>query len=112
MQTSKNLGEFEILVLAAILRLGPEAYGVSIRQEIEERTNRSVSVGALYSTLTRLEKKAYVTSRLGAATSQRGGRSKRFFDMTALGQTQFEKSVSSLDNMLQGVRPWRDTPTP
>lgn len=112
MSKSKNLGEFEILVLAALLRLGPEAYGVTIRQEIETRADRSVTVGALYATLTRLEKKNYVTSRLGAATAQRGGRAKRYFDITALGQEQFERSVSALDNMLQGTRSWRNTPTP
>lgn len=108
MTESKNLGEFEILVLAALIRLGADAYGVTIRSEIEERTGRSVTVGALYSTLTRLEAKSYVTSRVGGATAERGGRAKRFFDITATGQLQLERSLSRLHNMLEGVLPWRD----
>jgi DNA-binding PadR family transcriptional regulator len=111
MLKSKNLGEFEILVLAALTRLGKDAYGVSIRQDIEERTGRSVTVGALYSTLNRLEEKKYVASTIGEATAQRGGRAKRHYELTSTGQMQLEKSITALNNMLEGVKPWRNLPT-
>lgn len=106
MRKLKHLGEFEILVLAALIRLDDNAYGVSIRNEIEQRTDRNVSVGALYATLARLEEKQYVTSHIGEATAQRGGRAKRYYILSALGQKQLEKSVNSLSNMLKGTPVW------
>jgi len=106
MRKQKNLGEFEMLVLAALVRLGADAYGVTIRREIEERTGRTVSVGALYSTLARLEEKNYVASRVGEATAERGGRAKRFYDINAEGKAQLERSVTALGAMLKGVSPW------
>lgn len=106
MRKSKNLGEFEILVLAALVRLGTDAYGVSIRREIEERAGRSVSVGALYSTLSRLEEKGYVASRMGEATAARGGRAKRYYSIRGEGQAQLEKSAAALGKMLSGLGPW------
>ena len=102
----KNLGEFEMLVLAALIRLGSEAYGVSIRQEIELRTGRSVSIGAVYTTLSRMEKKSYVVSALGEATNERGGRAKRYFSVSAEGQLQFERSLDSLSKMTEGIGKW------
>ena len=104
MATHRYLGEFELLVLTAMVRLGADAYGASIRQEIESRAERSVSIGALYATLSRLEDKAYVRSWTGEATPTRGGRAKRFFELTALGRTQLEKSVTAMNNMLEGVK--------
>lgn len=109
MSKSKNLGEFEILVLAALVRLGTDAYGVTIRREIDERTGRSVSVGALYSTLSRLEEKNYVASRMGEATPERGGRAKRHYVIKAEGQAQLEKSIFALSKMLKGIKPWPET---
>ena len=109
MSKEKNLGEFEILVLAALLRLGKDAYGVAIRHEIEMRAGRNVSVGALYSTLSRLEEKNYVSSRLGEATPERGGRAKRYYAIKAKGQEQLEKSVLALGKMLKGMDPWPKT---
>lgn len=103
MSKSKFLGEFEIIVLAALLRLGEDAYGVSIINEIETRADRAVTIGALYSTLTRLEKKDYVQGRMGEATAERGGRAKRYFKITAEGQRQLDKSVRVLQQMLQGL---------
>ncbi len=108
-QKEKNLGEFEILVLAALIRLGADAYGVTIRQEIETRTGRSVSVGALYATLSRLEEKNYVASRVGEATAERGGRAKRHYIIKAEGQTQLEKSIFALGSMLKGINPWPES---
>lgn len=98
------LGEFEQVVLLAVLRLGKGAYGVPIRREIEERTGRQVSVGALYSTLDRLESKGYVSSWFGEATAQRGGRSKRHFEVLTAGREALGRSKNMLDRMWQGVR--------
>ena len=102
-----NLGEFEILTLAALVRLGPEAYGVTVRQEIEGRAGRPVTVGALYATLDRLEEKGLVASRVGEATAERGGRAKRHFEITALGRARLERSASMLGGMLGGLFPRR-----
>jgi DNA-binding PadR family transcriptional regulator len=99
----RHPGEFELLVLAAIARLGDAAYGAAIRNEIEEKTDRIVSAGALYATLARLEAKQYVSSWKGAATPQRGGRAKRYFALTGLGRTQLEQSIAALHNLLEGV---------
>jgi PadR family transcriptional regulator, regulatory protein PadR len=79
------LGEFEYLLLAASARLGDEAYGASIRQEIERATDSACSVGAIYTTLDRLEAKGFVQTWMGDATPQRGGRNKRMVRVTASG---------------------------
>ena len=76
------LGEFEELVLLTIATLGNEAYGVAIKDQIQLRANRSISIGALHSTISRLEDKGYLSSHLGGATAERGGRKKRFFELT------------------------------
>jgi len=111
MSNSKNLGEFEILVLAALLRLKDQAYGAKIRSEIETRAGRSVSVGALYSTLSRLEDKAYIYSKMGDATAIRGGRAKRYYNLTGLGREKLNLAISGLNAMLKGVAGWQDIPT-
>ena len=98
------LGEFEQVVLLAVLRLGKGAYGVPIRREIEERTGRQVSVGALYSTLDRLESKGYLHSWFGAATAERGGRSKRHFEVLPAGSEALARSKNMLDRMWRGLR--------
>lgn len=109
MSKTKNLGEFEILVLAALVRLGANAYGVTIRRQIEERAGRDVSVGALYATLSRLEQKGYVSSRIGEATAERGGRAKRHYVINAAGKEQLDKSALALGNMLEGIGRWPET---
>lgn len=106
MSKQKFLGEFEIVVLAALLQLKDNAYGVSIINEIEARAGRSVSIGALYATLNRLEKKGYVTAHMGEATAQRGGRAKRYFKVTKEGQGQMDRSLQALKNMLEGISIW------
>lgn len=110
MSKHKNLGEFEIMVLAALIRLGDDAYGVAVRKEIETRAGREVTIGALYATLSRLEDKGYVATRQGEATPERGGRAKRYYRLTALGQTQFHRSVAMLETMLRGIAPWPEAP--
>src|SRR5918992_764512 len=79
------LGDFEQLVLLALLRLGPDAYGATIRREIEARAGRQLSISAVYTTLERLEQKGLVRSRIGEPTAQRGGRRRRHFELLPLG---------------------------
>jgi PadR family transcriptional regulator, regulatory protein PadR len=96
-------GEFEQIVLLALLRLGKNAYGVPIRHEIEHRAKRAVSIGALYSTLDRLEAKGYVASWFADATAERGGRSKRYFRVEPLGVKALKRSQKALAVMLEGI---------
>lgn len=93
------LGEFEELVLLTIASLGEEAYGVSIQQDIEKRCNRTISIGALHSTITRLEEKGFLKSWLGGATQARGGRSKRYYEMTVAGKKSVAESKSLRDEL-------------
>src|SRR5580704_13790591 len=97
------LGEFEHIVVLALLRLGDQAYGVTVRQEIEARISRDVSIGAIYATLDRLQAKGYVKSQLGDPTPERGGRSKRFFHVTAKGLAAVNRTHSALQRMTDGV---------
>lgn len=87
-----SLGEFEEIVMLTVGVLYDEAYGVAVKDEIEERLNRKVSVGALQSALHRLEKKGYLESRTGEPNKSRGGKPKRFFTITALGTSALEDS--------------------
>jgi PadR family transcriptional regulator, regulatory protein PadR len=94
-----SLGEFEQLLLLAILRRGDDAYGISIRDEIEDRTGRSASLGAVYTALDRLEEKKFVSSWLGGATAERGGRAKRFYRIEAAGQALLKESLLATKRM-------------
>ena len=80
------IGEFEELVLLTIASLGDEAYGVGVKEDIERRSDRTISIGALHSTITRLEEKNFIKSWLGEPTQERGGRRKRFFELTQQGK--------------------------
>jgi PadR family transcriptional regulator PadR len=97
------LGEFEHIVVLALLRLEDRAYGVTVRREIEFRTQREVSIGAVYATLDRLETKGYVKSRHGDPTPERGGRSKRFFRVTAKGVAAVNRTQRDLQSMVKGL---------
>jgi PadR family transcriptional regulator PadR len=97
------LGEFEHIVVLALLRLEDRAYGVAVRQEIELRTQREVSIGAVYATLDRLEAKGYVKSRRGDPTPERGGRAKRFFRVTAKGTAAVSRTQRALHSMTEGL---------
>jgi len=97
------LGEFKHIVILALLRLEDRAYGVTVRQEIELRTKREVSIGAIYATLDRLEAKGNVKSRLGDPTPERGGRSKRFFHVTAKGLAAVNRTHRALHSMTEGL---------
>jgi DNA-binding PadR family transcriptional regulator len=103
MSSTDYLGEFEHIVVLALLRLGERAYGVTVRQEIEFRTKREVSIGAVYATLDRMETKGYVKSRLGDPTPERGGRSKRFFRVTAKGVAAVNRTQKALQSMTEGL---------
>lgn len=97
------LGEFEHIIVLALLRLQDRAYGVTVRQEIEFRIKRDVSIGAVYATLDRLERKGYVKSHRGDPTPERGGRSKRFFRVTAKGIGAVNRAQHALQSMTAGL---------
>lgn len=98
------LGEFEQVVLLAILRSGENAYGVTIRAEIKACTDREPAPGALYTTLDRLEEKGLVSSRRGQPTPQRGGRAKRYFKVTASGLAAVTRAQRSYQRLMNGLR--------
>ena len=100
------LGEFEMVVMLSLLHLGDDAYGMTIRLDIEERTGRSVSIGAVYTTLRRLQRKGYVTSELGTPSPSRGGRAKKFFRLEPEGREALERSREMF------ARLWSDVPEP
>ena len=97
------MGEFEQVVLLAVLQLGNEAYGMEVRQEIVARTGRDVSVGALYRTLARLEGKGFVSHSMGDPAPERGGRAKKFFRVETAGVEALERSHQTLDSMRRGL---------
>lgn len=99
------LGEFEEFVMMAILRLNNETYGVPISEFIEKNTGKPVSTGALYTTLSRLEEKNYISSKMGEKTSERGGRAKKFYMVEALGIKVLQTSINARMNMLTGLEP-------
>ena len=103
MAKPETLGEFEQLVLLAIVRLAADAYGSTIRDEIEDRTNRSVAIGALYTALDRLERKGYVASRMSDPTPERGGRAKRYYKLKPAGAAALRRSREALGSMWAGV---------
>ena len=97
------LGEFEYLLLSGAARLGKEAYGLAIRQEIEATTGRRCSLGALYTTLDRLEKKGFLKTWMGDATPERGGRSKRMVRVTAEGVRAATAFYTTVMSVTRGV---------
>lgn len=103
MPKGESLGEFEHLVLLAVLRLGVDAYGMRVRREIAERTSRDVTIGAVYATLERLEAKGLVKSQIGDSTAERGGRAKRSFHLTGAGVEAINRAQESLLSMLEGI---------
>ncbi len=109
MSLPASLGEFEQVVLLAILRLGENAYGVTIRAEIAECTGREPAPGALYTTLDRMEAKGLVQSRIGDPTPQRGGRAKRYIKVTKTGRAAVIAAHRSYQSLLQGLKLLGDT---
>lgn len=100
------LGEFEMVVMLTLLHLGEGAYGMTIRVAIEERTGRSVSIGAVYTTLRRLQRKGYVAAELGEPSPSRGGRAKKHFRLQPAGMEALQRSRAMF------ARLWADVPEP
>ena len=98
------LGQFELTVMLAILRVGDEAYGVPIARELEDATGREPLLGSVYAALQRLERKGLVTSTLGDATPERGGRAKKYFRLTAAGLREVRDARRALTKL------WRNLP--
>jgi len=94
-----NLGEFEELVLLTIAAYNFEAYGVLIKEEIEKRTKRKVSMGAMYTSLGRLEKKKFISSSWGESIPERGGKRKRLFAITSLGKNALMEAKNIRDGL-------------
>src|SRR5215510_16472844 len=97
------LGEFEYLLLTAAARLGDEAYGAAIRQEIEDATGSPCSIGALYTTLDRLERKGFIKTWMGEPTPERGGRPKRLVRVTAKGARAAADFYAAVSRVSRGV---------
>lgn len=100
-----SLGEFEHLIMLAVLRLSDEAYGVSIIDELERRTGREVSQAATYIGLKRLRDKGLLNSRLADGSPERGERARRYFTVTPLGLERLRESASALFSMWEGLDP-------
>ena len=98
------LTDFELMILLAILRVGDDAYGVPVAQEIEHTGGRRVVLGAVYTALDRLERNGWVSSTMGEPTPERGGRAKRFFAVTPQGLRAVKDTQRSL------VALWKDVP--
>ena len=98
-------GEFELHVLLAILRLGDKAYGVTIRDKLEQETSRTLALGTVYKTLGRLEGKGYLVSRTGPPTAERGGRRKKLYALTSTGLESARRSLADLRRLTQGLEP-------
>lgn len=107
MPNRKTLGEFEQLLLLAVQRLNEDAYGVTMRREIEERTGRSVTLGAIYPTMDRLEAKGFVRSSMSAPTPERGGRSRRYFKLEPAGREALAQAREAFNAMWAGHEPER-----
>jgi DNA-binding PadR family transcriptional regulator len=98
------LGSLEYLVLLALVRLGPDSYGMTVRREIEKRAGRNLSIGAIYATLGRLESKGFVSSSIGQPTAARGGRAKRHFQIQAEGERALKASEEAIRRMSAGLK--------
>lgn len=97
-------GEFETMVMLAVVRLGDDAYGWTVGQELERVAGRTVSSGALYTTINRLERKGWLASREGEKTEERGFRPRRYLTVTTEGQAALERSRAALERLWSGVR--------
>jgi PadR family transcriptional regulator len=99
------IGEFELYVVLALVHLGDDAYGVTIRREIEARTGRTVAIGAVYATLARLEEKGLVRFRVSDPQPVQGGRARKYFSLTGAGTRALRHSTAMLARMMAGLSP-------
>lgn len=104
MAKGDSVGDFELYLLAALAHLGDEAYGVTIRATIEERSGRIASLGAVYTTLERLAEKGYITFSISQPEAVQGGRSRKHVHLTAAGRQALRRAVESLHGILSGLR--------
>ncbi len=100
-----NLGEFEELVLLVVAILHDNAYGISVMEEIESQTGRKINISAVHSALDRLETKGFLKSHIGGATKERGGRRKRFFNITMAGKGALDFIHSQRNNLYNQIGP-------
>jgi DNA-binding PadR family transcriptional regulator len=108
MKRGELLGSLEHIILLALVRLDGNAHGMIVRREIEERTGRNISIGAVYATLERLEAKGYVSSFTGEPTPERGGRAKRLFRVEAAGKRALQISAQTFRRLTTGLKDrWR-----
>lgn len=103
MRKGEYLGNFDLMLLLALLRLGDDAYGVTIAQELEQQTGREVVVASVYARLDGLQERGLVTSSLGDPTPERGGRAKRYFCITGAGVREIREARRSLMKMWKGL---------
>ena len=101
-----DLGEFEEIVLLTVAVLTPKAYSVVIAEELEQQTGKTVTTGAVHAALQRLEKKGLVSSEMGEATPERGGRRKRLFTVTVAGSSILHQVKEVRDNLWSRIKPW------
>lgn len=106
MAKQNYLGEFELMVLLTIVRLGEDAYGVPLARELTAMRGRDVAVGSVYAALERLEDKGFISSALGEATPERGGRAKRYFRITQQGLRSVHETREVLNKL------WGSLPSP
>jgi DNA-binding PadR family transcriptional regulator len=104
MKREDALGSLEHIVLLAVLRLGSDAYGMTVRREIEGATGRDLSIGAVYATLVRLESKGFIRSHAGEPTAERGGRAKRYFRITADGESALRTTHAIILKLSAGLK--------
>jgi PadR family transcriptional regulator PadR len=102
---TRALGEFEQLILLAVLRLGNDAYGMTIRQEVERGTGRDVSAGAVYTTLGRLESRGLVSARTGETVPERTGQRRRYYRLQPEGAAELYRAYSDVRRMARGLVP-------
>jgi PadR family transcriptional regulator PadR len=97
------LGDFELMVMLALMRLGDDAYGVPISREIEQQSGREVALGSVYAALERLESRGMVSSHLGKPTAERGGKAKRYFRVTSNGLRKTQETRLALMKLWRGL---------
>ena len=100
---TKTLGDFETLILLALVRLKDQAYGATIHREIEDRTDRSIAIGAVYTGLARLQTNGFVAATVGDPTPERGGRRKKFYRLQPDGALALSRAVRARRSMTDGI---------
>jgi len=98
-----HAGEFEVLLMLAVMRLGDDAYGVTIREELENETSRTLTLGTVYKTLGRLEDKGHLRSRVSKPVAERGGRRKKLYELTSAGLAAMQRSLADLRSLTRGL---------